>query len=1048
MSDGPAFCTIIASNYLAFARVLAASLRRHHPGVPCYVGLVDDPDGRFDPAAEPFPVVPLGALGLPRPDDMCFRYDVLELCTAVKPFLLRRLIEKGHAHVVYLDPDVRVYGPLAPVFAALATAPLVLTPHLTEPAGDERERTMLRMGAYNLGFAGVAAGAETDRLLAWWAERCETRCLAEPDRGLFVDQKWMDLAPGLIEGARVLRDPGLNVAYWNLARRPLTGTAAEPRAAGAPLAFFHWSGFDPLRPALLSRHDGGATRTAGEPLAAMALEYSSELLEAGHQQSTGWAYGHARFRDGHPIDRALRRLYAEQPPGRFRDPFAAEPQNAFLRWALTPERGDLAPLAARLSGLWRGGSRLGRTRSWLREGLARVPGLAPLARGILSSRADLADAFSDARSADDRRRFLRWLASDGVTQAHLKPAWCAAWLNGASDGAAARCLIDAYDARPELASRFPAAFVAEHDAPAFREWLREHGAALAGEEQLGDWDRLFEDEPVAALRRIYDARPDVRDAFPDAFGWPGDPRFLAWLRDSGRREYGIPESWVVWLERARQQHVCVRLRALYAARPEWRERHPHAFGPLGRRAFLAWLRETEPELRDALAGVATLCVDAPAEDAAAAEELRSYWRSEPTLVARFPGAFEVPEDTRGLLGWTLAHTDELGLTSAWSAALERTLGRALRDRGVLVAGYLAAESGMGELARACLRSLAAIDHPCGGLDLEDAPQRKGALPHSISRDVGFPCVVVHANAPEALRLSKQLAPLLADRVAVGYWAWELESPPSDWEDACALFREVWTCSRHAAAAIGARATVPVHVLWPSIVDRVSDEPPPGDAKALGIEPDVCTFLFAFDYLSEIERKNPHGAVEAFRRAFRRDERVRLVIKTTNGALRPADRRALVDRADGLPVSVIDRYFSHAETLGLMAACDAYVSLHRAEGFGLTLAEAMGLGKPVIATHYSGPLDFMTPWNSYPVPYRLVEIAGAHGPYRAGAAWADPDLDAAAESLRRVYLDREAAAAVGNRAREDVRRQLAPAACGRRIAERLAVLTAGRARSNA
>jgi glycosyltransferase involved in cell wall biosynthesis len=137
---------------------------------------------------------------------------------------------------------------------------------------------------------------------------------------------------------------------------------------------------------------------------------------------------------------------------------------------------------------------------------------------------------------------------------------------------------------------------------------------------------------------------------------------------------------------------------------------------------------------------------------------------------------------------------------------------------------------------------------------------------------------------------------------------------------------------------------------------------------------------------------------------------------------------------------MERYLSRADVMGLIRACDAYVSLHRAEGFGYTLAEAMALERPVVATYYSGNVDFMTPWNSFPVPYRLVEIPEDRGRYARGRAWADPDLEAAAELMRSVFTDRERAAEVARRGREDVGRLLSARACGERVVARLRTIS--------
>jgi glycosyltransferase involved in cell wall biosynthesis len=227
-----------------------------------------------------------------------------------------------------------------------------------------------------------------------------------------------------------------------------------------------------------------------------------------------------------------------------------------------------------------------------------------------------------------------------------------------------------------------------------------------------------------------------------------------------------------------------------------------------------------------------------------------------------------------------------------------------------------------------------------------------------------------------------------------------------------------------------------------------DEPTPEEVAALrrklGWDARVgearpFTFLFVFDYLSQMERKNPLGAVEAFRRAFVPADPVRLVLKTINRELFPEAAERLERAAAGLPVVFCDDYLSRGEVRALMAACDAYVSLHRSEGFGLTLAEAMALGRPLIATDYGGSADFTSPSGSFPVPWRLVEVGEAGRPYPAGALWADPDLDAAAAAMRRVFEDPEAARAVGERGRSEIRERFsldAMSACALARLERI------------
>jgi glycosyltransferase involved in cell wall biosynthesis len=202
-----------------------------------------------------------------------------------------------------------------------------------------------------------------------------------------------------------------------------------------------------------------------------------------------------------------------------------------------------------------------------------------------------------------------------------------------------------------------------------------------------------------------------------------------------------------------------------------------------------------------------------------------------------------------------------------------------------------------------------------------------------------------------------------------------------------------------------------------------------------LDPDEYNFLFVYDVLSETDRKNPLDLVRAFRQAFRRDDRVRLTLKTSNGHMRSHEGDSVARAAEGLPVTICDRYLSRPDLLALMRSCDCYVSLHRSEGFGFTLVEAMALGKPVIATFYSANTEYMTPWNSFPVPYRMGEVRARRGAYRKGDAWAEPDVEAAAELMRRAYCDREGARDVGARGRRDVMGQLAVSACGGRMRRR-------------
>jgi glycosyltransferase involved in cell wall biosynthesis len=209
-----------------------------------------------------------------------------------------------------------------------------------------------------------------------------------------------------------------------------------------------------------------------------------------------------------------------------------------------------------------------------------------------------------------------------------------------------------------------------------------------------------------------------------------------------------------------------------------------------------------------------------------------------------------------------------------------------------------------------------------------------------------------------------------------------------------------------------------------------------DRSAFGLPGDKFLFGFVFDYLSLAERKNPMGLVKAFRQAFEDREDALLVIKTINAEHAPEKAALLKELAKGCNVRFIDGHISRHEMTALIASFDSFVSLHRSEGFGIGMAQAMYLGKPVIATGYSGNMDFMNHNNSYLVRYRLAELEQDNGPYEKGNVWADPDLDHAAELMRLVFTDRTSAQEVAGRAEADIKKQMTVNLAGDRMKARL------------
>lgn len=276
------FFTIVARNFLPAAEILGGSIRRHHPDAAITIYLCDRATG-FDPDAIPFDIVPLETLGIPDLDAMIRRYNITELCTAIKPYaFLDQFDRLGMGRAIYLDPDIELFSPLEEVVHAFETgAQLVLTPHILRPAefAERTDAQYLKLGIYNLGFAACADGAEMRAALHWWGRRMVSECTIDPEAGLFVDQKWAELLPAFVEETRILRHPGYNIAYWNLQERRVAEGAAGWTANGAPLRFLHYSGITAEDTDRLSRHSALYTLDNSFGYGTLVRRYRARLAE-------------------------------------------------------------------------------------------------------------------------------------------------------------------------------------------------------------------------------------------------------------------------------------------------------------------------------------------------------------------------------------------------------------------------------------------------------------------------------------------------------------------------------------------------------------------------------------------------------------------------------------------------------------------------------------------------------------------------------------------------------------------------------------------------
>ncbi|SDK62254.1 Glycosyl transferases group 1 [Lentzea albidocapillata subsp. violacea] len=404
----------------------------------------------------------------------------------------------------------------------------------------------------------------------------------------------------------------------------------------------------------------------------------------------------------------------------------------------------------------------------------------------------------------------------------------------------------------------------------------------------------------------------------------------------------------------------------------------------------------------------------------------AVWRSRVDLQVAFPHPFGP-----GFRQWCRLHGTHEGLPE-WALPGEPLEPAAPIDQfGVNVAGYHTAELGVGEMGRVMLRVLEAAEVPHVSVVEEHSITTTVRTALEAPTSIGaprFPVSLITVNGDFTAPLLEANPEVGHDRYRIGLWAWELEDFPASMHHGYAHVDEIWTVSEFSRRAISAHSPVPVHTIPVPVPD-------PGEPRR---EPSGRTrFLFAFDYNSTAGRKNPYGLVTAFQAAFEERDDVELVIKSTNSHsnVASAERLRLLVAGDER-ITLLERYLTVGELADLYATSHAYVSLHRGEGFGLTVAEAMIRAIPVISTDYSGTAEFVTPETGWPIPYSTTEVGPGWAPYPAGARWADPDLDSAARAMREVADDPKEARRRGVAGRAHLLRTRQVDAAASWVAERL------------
>jgi glycosyltransferase involved in cell wall biosynthesis len=547
---------------------------------------------------------------------------------------------------------------------------------------------------------------------------------------------------------------------------------------------------------------------------------------------------------------------------------------------------------------------------------------------------------------------------------------------------AARLALGLLQTEPSLRQQFPNALSAGTGG-AYCQWLCSEGARKLklSPGAVKNIQAAFQRRLGARVLQLFDCDAELARMLSLALTPCQRHLFAYHLLTASKRDAGLCDEEIWWYLFESLEDVSGGLIATYLRTPDWQRRFPLALTPAGWHQFVAWAEAQIGFQRAWLENSSMPCF--------------------PKAVQGTPPAF----------------------TSAQPA-------------GVNVMGHFCYPSGLGQALHAVARGLdrAGIRTSCRDIPASFRNDRPAHADY-LGLEMFDQTLILMAPEPDLSKCFAAARLHPRDNVyRIAIWYWELENIPRELAQPYAhVVQEIWAPTEFIARAMRKTFSQPVATMFPGVeLDSVPTIP----RRQFRLPEERFLFLFMFDMCSTMARKNPLALLRAYRQAFRRDDRVALAIKVSRGESDPDGLRCLRQAAKEAGAVLIDSVLSREEAYGLLKCADCYASLHRSEGFGLTMAESMLLGKPVIGTGYSGNVDFMTPTNSLLVEYQRVPITSEVQFYGKGNIWAEPSVAHAAQCMRWVYEHQEEARVLGWRARDEMRSLLSFEASGKRMAERL------------
>jgi glycosyltransferase involved in cell wall biosynthesis len=560
---------------------------------------------------------------------------------------------------------------------------------------------------------------------------------------------------------------------------------------------------------------------------------------------------------------------------------------------------------------------------------------------------------------------------------------------------------------------------------------------------LNVWSPLEAEESVEGAARfalgMLRKSARLRRRFSAAISEGEAGRYCQWLCTSAAKKFGLSVRAIENISTAFRSDLGQRVLELYLHSPKIQHRFPYGLLPAGQKWFVKWLLREGRAKPDLTAAEILWFLHQTTEQVP--QMLRMTWLINQSWQKQFPNGLTSSEK-KEFVSFLRQEFPGSAFTSGnvLDAVAPAAQANGQLPRGVNFLSHFSYPSGIQQAALFAKRALetAQFDVSCRDVPVFpffDVEDRTPFLGLEI-----FPVTIINVAPQPSFSIAYELSGLhrRAGIYRIAYWAWELDSIPEEWVELAPLIDAIWAPTEFVADAFRQRMPLPVHEVLPGVELSEIESVTKTD---LGIPESNYVFLFMFDMCSQMVRKNPLGLIRAFRAAFSRSDNATLVIKVSRGGWHPEALSELEQAAREAGVIVVDEVLSRARSFGFIQMCDCFVSLHRAEGFGLCLAEAMLMGKPVIATNYSGNLAFMHPGNSLLVDYVLTEIVEHNPIYKKGNHWAEPSIDHAAELMRYCFNNPAGAAALGAAGQAEAKQKLSLKAAGQRMAEHLALVPA-------